>query len=238
MVDILSGGGFTFKVTESVSSAKKKMEEAFVEAANPVFIKAVPKIQMAVRKIIARTLFNSKTYEELINGDLRLEIGIPEGEANSRLRMILAYLIEDIRVTFKPLKRKGGSFSGGFKVFIIKEDFQKIVNIPEAQIVTDKGQVLKWLYWMLFEGDKIILNNFVVKYGDFEASRSGGAIMVEVNRDPAKMWTGMQELGWAIPKEHSGVQDNNWISRALYDKVIEILDMIADATQEAIESSI
>lgn len=232
------GGKFVFQVSENINSIKKKMEEAFADIANPVLLKATPKIEYSLRLIIRSILLESNTYDQLINGDLRHEIGIPDGEATNRLRMIIAELINDIRVSFKPIKKKGANFSGGYQVYIIKEDFKRVINTPEAQIVTDKGQTLRWLEWMLFEGDKIILTDFVVKFGDFEASRSGGAIMVSTKRDPVKNWTGMQELGWAIPKEHSGVKDNNWISRQLYENVERILDMLAEAAQKAIESSI
>lgn len=229
--------GFEIRILESDASIRKKVEEALLEEMNPILLKAVTRIEKAIPPKINEIFENTNTYEAILNGPLRNELGIPAGENMSRLKAIINELASQIIVEFKPIKRRGTNWTGGYNIFIFQRDFRKVLSLPESNINTPNGN-LPWLKWLLIEGDRIIIDGYVVKPGNFKASRSGGAIMTKPGRDPIKSWTSTPSTGWSVPKEHSGVRDANWITRSIDENIEMLKDLISVATREAIEENI
>lgn len=229
---------FQIRLTESITTIKKKIEDALIQEMNPVLERALGSVKRNVVPKLIQIFKSSETYDAILTSDLKYELGLPAGQERSRLDSIVEELSKQVEVEFKQLRRRGSNIYGGYTVYIVESNFRKVLNLPDSQINTEKGQTLNWLKWMLLDGDRIILNNAFIKFGNFKASRSGGAIVVESKRDPVKGWTSMQSMGWSVPKEHSGTQDNNWVTRALFDNIESILDIIGEAVKEAIEESI
>ena len=92
--------------------------------------------------------------------------------------------------------------------------------------ITDKGQQLPWLKWLLTLGDAVIVRDFEVRAGFPKHSRTGDKIMVDVfylNKGG----------GWRVPPEHAGSEGNNFITRAIDEALPriekEIIDLFTDA---------
>lgn len=228
---------FEIRILETDASLKKKVEEALIEEMNPILNKAVTRIEKSIPLKIKSIFEETDTYDAILNGPLRYEFGIPAGESASRLESIIDELCSQVIVEFKPIKRRGSNWTGGYKIFMFESSFRKVVGLTEAKVQTSGGE-LPWLKWLLIEGDKIIINDYVVKFGDFKASRSGGAIMTKPGRDPIRSWTNSPAQGWSVPKNYSGVRDANWVTRAIDEHMEFLKELISVATKEAIEESI
>jgi hypothetical protein len=72
----------------------------------------------------------------------------------------------------------------------------------EGSILTEKGEVLEWLRWLLTFGDRIIISEYQIHLISGKG-RSGRGIMVA---DDAS--------AWRVPPRFSGTIRNNWLTRA------------------------
>jgi hypothetical protein len=83
----------------------------------------------------------------------------------------------------------------------------------QFSVITEKGQQLPWLKWLLFEGTSSIVKDYDVKFGPNTKSRTGEAIMVQTNRS------------WRVPPEFAGTIADNWFTRAI-DSIDDSIETI------------
>ena len=72
------------------------------------------------------------------------------------------------------------------------------------------GGSLPWLQWLLLEGDSIIIANFGVEYSNEAQGRAG----------PARMTR--QARPFRVNPKFSGTKDDNFITRSLSGRILEI----------------
>ena len=149
------------------------------------------------------------------------------GEEEKRLKAVLAVLSKQIVVEATKVTVSGNTFrSGGLKVFMFKKDFRDLFDLPEAKVVTENGDTLPWLEWLLLGGNMTLISGYDVRYGNYGGrtnrdgmviSRSGIAIMV-----PG------ETLNWDLGPL-GGTQNNNWLTRAIeLSFTIEYIDTIVE----------
>ena len=83
-----------------------------------------------------------------------------------------------------------------------------------------KGTDLNWLEWLLLFGNKTIIRDYVVEFGDNPRSRTGRAVM-----------KGVKSGKWGVPPEFAGTKNNNWITRAIESADSEINSILKEATK-------
>jgi len=92
----------------------------------------------------------------------------------------------------------------------------KLINDIGASYKTDKSVNIPWLEWLLLRGDVPIISNYYVSTsGNLLNSRTGLAVMKR-----------SKTSAWRVPPQFSGVEKNNFITRALdnvADNVVDIL---------------
>lgn len=217
-------------LTEPIDKIHKKVLFAMRDELNRVITKAVPNIQTAIQNRSRVFFETSKEARALIHGPLNAHFGIPKGEEAYRVGAIIQTVINNIEVTSKKVSVLGYRLGGGITVGAIVADFSDVLNHPEATITTDKGEVLPWLHWLLLEGDRIIIADYNIRFGNYSSnkfnSRSEQAIMY-------KSGTGM----WRVPPQYSGTANNNWLTRAIFDVSAAYVDMVGQVIQEKIEAA-
>ena len=156
------------------------------------------------------------------SGTLNAEVGLPAGQASSAADAIVEAVLESLDVTFK---RFDTNLSGGLSIGIQPEDFQNILGIGQATIITEKGQKLDWLQWLLESGNRIIIRDYDIAYGSYgRRSRSGqGSIMVKTGKG-----------GWKMPSQYAGTIEDNFVTRAFEGREEDIARIISKRVKSKI----
>lgn len=187
----------TFIVTTPNRVIEAEINKAISDKTTKLIKSKLNNIKQEIQFEVKYALNTSRTYYELITGDLRSHFGIPAGEEAARVESIVNTIADNVSVEYI------NSYFGGLKIGILREGFKDILGLPAAVINTAKGN-LAWLEWLLLQGDNIIVSDFIIKRGQNPFSRSGDAIMIE-------------QIGgfWKVPSSFSGTANDNWLTRVL-----------------------
>ena len=184
----------------------------------------------SIRGPIRTHLIGSDTYRSLISpdGGLRAMFGFHQGTEGEKVDAVIDRIIQEMTVKITKRKISGTVLALDFDTVVLDYTKTSIFNMPEAIITTDKGTNLRWLEWLLLEGSKRIIQGFHVVFVSgikAEYSRSGAALM-------------FRNGTFGVPLKHSGMKDNNWITRALSDGENEPKATLKTAFQIGIETAV
>jgi len=189
------------KLEETESQISKKILEALLPQIDSYLNKIFNKVSVQIKDTVIQSIKSAPEYSALLYGQLKAEFGLPDSE--SRVNSIINFW-ENITVEYKNTKISRGSLSGGFKISMIKRDFTDVLSTNDAVFITEKGDALNWLEWLLLFGNKTIIKDYNVQLGPNPRSRTGMAIM-----------QGAVSGKWSVPNSYSGTINNNWITRAI-----------------------
>lgn len=191
------------KIIDSNNKIENNVLDACRDELKKMFTKAIPKIRADVINLTVDALSGSPEIQSLKHGTLKFDFGLTEDPTTA----IIYAVANSINVYFKGLRLNKRSTTNVLSIYIQPSDFQNLLNLPDAYSVTELGNSLPWLKWLLTAGDAILIKGYHVEYGNSPNSRSGGAIMV-----PQSIFK--------VNSAFSGTEDDNFITRALanYDK--------------------
>lgn len=191
------------KILDSNNKIEKNILDACRDELKKIFNKAIPKIRADIINLTIKSLSTSPEIQSLKSGVLKFDFGLAEDPTES----IIYAVSNSIDVYFKGLRINKNSTTNILSIYIQPTDFQNLLNLPEAISVTELGNSLPWLKWLLTAGDAILIKDYHVEYGNYPQSRSGGAVMV-----PKSIFK--------VNSAFSGTEEDNFITRALsqYDK--------------------
>lgn len=208
----------TIKILEDNAQIVKLMREALLKEINKYFtLNVIKDVIKAIRPKIKLLLTSAPEPNSIIGGDLGGQLGIPSGAEAFFVNRIVTEIANNIALDFHPIKMSGNNITGGFTFYVAKDDFSDILALPEATIITSKGQILPWLEWLLIQGNKVIISEHSLAFSPGH-SRSHSYIMV---KDAGGFWS--------VPSQFAGTVKDNWITRAL-DTHIKAIQVIV-ATQ-------
>ena len=186
-------------IKESDQQIYDKIARSIRDDLNILFANCLRDIKYTVNHKLFRALTISPEYVSISNGDLKVELGLVDG--NSRLINIINIWLSNIDVTFNKFRLVAGNYSGGIRIHGINNDYTDVLSLPDSSLITERGEVLPWLDWLLNYGSKIIIADYDVIFRP-GMGRTDGGIM-------------MHRGEWGIPSVYSGVKDNNFITRAI-----------------------
>tara|TARA_Y100000310_G_scaffold341028_1_gene438850 strand:+ start:508 stop:1161 length:654 start_codon:yes stop_codon:yes gene_type:complete len=196
---------FSLEIQESDKQIAALVSNALSKRLSKALLTAGSRIQSDVRRVFRQAITSSGEYASLTGGDLQGHIGVPN--ASSRMAEIISVWIKSILVTIDPPRSIGGSLRGGLKISIVK-DWQAALTSSAASFITDKGQTIPWLEWLLLAGDSQFIVDYDVELNLTSAqqarSRTGIGIMVTQNGSR-----------WGVPSEFSGTASDNFVTRAI-----------------------
>lgn len=181
--------------------------------------KTIQNIKSEVQAEVISAFRSSRIYQELVIGDLRKHFGLPKGQEFNLVDTIIQKIASSVIVDYVPIALFGTNFQGGIVIHIQKEGFADLLTLPEA--VVDNNP---WLDWLIMQGDRIIVSDFSVAFGNFPFSRSGDAIMIK-------------NIGgfWKVPSFASGTPNNNWITRTLELMQNNISDIVEKQVKKVLQ---
>ena len=203
----------SLEILETDEQISAKIRQELLRDINKRLIRSTVKLAPKLRTIIKDSIQSQPEYISLRDGDLMIEFGLIDGA--NRLDTIIEYWTNSLIINNKSVRSIGGRFKGGLEIKAIKRDYSDVLYLPESVFTTEKGSDLRWLEWLLLEGDNAIILDYSIMYGNFKRSRTGGGIMVQ-----------RKGSSWRVPPEFSGTIDNNFVTRALDEASVEIEDTI------------
>lgn len=195
---------YSVELVETKEQIENTILQLIIQKINQIISKIVPKIKVALVSNIRNAIKIQPEYLSLDNGQLAGDFGFRDGRA--RIDAIIEKWLDTIIVKGKKSKKTGKYVIAQIEIGSIPDAYEQILGMPEAISVTEKGQQLPWLQWLLFHGTEQIISGWKIRYGPIKgtASRSGRAIMIE------------QDSGsWGVPAKYSGTPIDNFLTRAL-----------------------
>lgn len=188
---------------ESDSQIEKLIRDELVSHFKEVLNASQYTIADSIQTVVISSIRESDEYEALRNGKLVAQFGLTETQA--KLDAILAEWTKQLEVDIN-----GTTLTVG----VIKRDLADVLSLAEAKQITEKGEPLEWLDWLLTQGDKTIIKDYQISLDPKKAarfSRTGLALMVRGKK-------------WSVPSEFAGTKNKNWVTRVIDhipDSVIE-----------------
>jgi hypothetical protein len=206
---------FDLKLIENSNQIQNMILDNLLLMIEPVIQQSIPGIQKKIVDLAISKIKAEPEYDALLNGQLRLEFGIPN--PTTMVDVIIGMWANNIVVNQTPFRKTKSGISGSFSINMIKDDFSDVLAFTSASTVydTSSGAELPWLQWLLLDGSKILVRNHYVKIGPNRNSRTGMAVMAE-----------SKSQNWRVPSEYAGTKNNNWVTRALSTINNEISDII------------
>ena len=205
-------------IVETNSEINTMILEIMADHINDTLNIAMPKITTEIKELVAVSLREEPEYQSLLSGRLKAEFGLSD---TNMVDNIIDKLVSTIDVSRSTVSYNKIGLVGGFTITMMKsDDMNGVIFTDIASVISNNGQHLPWLQWLLLEGNNAIVKNFDVKMGSYSQSRSGMAIMVS-SRD-----------NWRVPPEFVGTISNNWTTRAIdriEDKIYTLIQDIIEA---------
>jgi len=179
------------------------LEQVIFERFNYALSKSIPAIQNQVRAKIKNAIIMSDTYQQIISGPLKGELGVVNGV--SKLAKIINQWTNSLTIDYEPY---GSTKRGVFTLTMIQGNFDDVINLPEAHFISERAHAdIRWLDWLLTKGRKRIIKHFYYTT-EFDRrrhrSRTGLGVMIH-ETDP----------NWRVPDDYAGTVNNNWITKVV-----------------------
>ncbi len=188
---------FGEKIMASSSKIHDDIMKSYVKDINKHIRRAVPKIKRRLQPFVFNAIFNCPEMLSIRGGKLRIDLGVVSDPSYQ----IAEAVAESVDVKITKFKYSGGSITGGARVNIQPTDNLNLLSLPDSTYITEKGEEIPWLDWLLSYGDKIIIVSYGVLYKS--GGRTGGGIMTQGNAP------------FQIDPRFSGTTSDNFITRAL-----------------------
>ncbi len=200
-------------IVETNDEINTMILEIMADHINDTLNIAMPKITTEIKELVAVSLREEPEYQSLLSGRLKAEFGLSD---TNMVDNIIDKLVSTIDVSRSTVSYNKIGLVGGFTITMMKsDDMNGVIFTDIASVISNNGQHLPWLQWLLLEGNNAIVKNFDVKMGSYSQSRSGMAIMVS-SRD-----------NWRVPPEFVGTISNNWTTRAI-DRIEDKIDILIE----------
>lgn len=202
------------KIKDSLSKIEKKIRNSLSVNLNNLFNSKKDLITKRLREECRGWMLEQPELKSLSGSSIPyslhslfgLELGSEEGVVNS----IVEAVANSIEVKFTKIDNKLG---GGITFYFQPEGFQNLLNLPEGHVITRKGVDIHWLDWLLTQGDAVVVAGY--RYTPDQYGRSG----------IGRMRSGGS---FRVPPSYSGVEGDNFITRALENREREITKIITE----------
>lgn len=155
---------------------------------------------------LATSIRKSGTYKSVINGVLKGELGVVDGQFH--LEAMIKILQSTIQVRIKKPVSDVNRIAGSITVMAVPTDLSSLLNSNVGTYFTRKGVEIKWLNWLLTQGNDVVIDQYIISFENPSASRTGTGMTMEKSE---------VSRGWKVPSRHAGRLNNNFITRAFDD---------------------
>ena len=201
------------EIVESNAQIQNMIEEEIKRQLQLRVSQAGKRMERELRSLFQNTIRNTPAYESLISGQLRDEFGLIAPDR--KLGRIVRRWMSTIKVEVGRIKFSGDEAKSVITIRGVEGDWQDVLSLQEARQLTEKGQELEWLQWLLIEGDKVIIRDYHIELAQSDKKgRAGRYIMAPRGR-------------WSVPSQYSGTANNNFVTQAI-DSIEKKIESIVE----------
>jgi len=185
------------RIKESLKELTAKIANILNDQATKRARKNQPRVRTLVKYELYQAIYECPEMESIRSGKLKFDFGL---DFDPTMQIANA-VSEAFRMRYP--KNPGNVF--GFDIDIQPLSYFNVLDLPGAVQISEKGEVLSWLDWLLTYGSTVvIINNYGVKY--MNSGRSGGANMIEGYN---------YGRGFMVDPAFSGTYGDNFVTRAI-----------------------
>lgn len=196
--------GFGIKLSQKNKTITKLILTEFRKELKKAFPMILSQIEIDVKDLIRVAIQSSSAYIDLLGGSLQGELGVPD--TSTRLPALIDLYVNSIVVKLMPITLTTRTLKGSI-VIKFDQTFANLLTSPEAAYLTDKGEVIPWLEWLLIEGDLTIT--------EYTFSTSPQAVVDIYSRTGLGLMFRTRGGRWSVPTEFAGTIGDNFITRAI-----------------------
>lgn len=191
--------------SRNIAAVQKQIDEAVKRAFKEYTSQAVLRIERKVKAHIRSVLLNDPTIESIKNGVLRGEFGLTaaSGKGNAVVKAVIdSFQTKNVQVTFN---RRFARLT----MQIVSPNLDGVLDITEADQETPTSEVtsIPWLEWLIRRGRDKVVKGHGVLFGS-SMGRSGLPFIMIGGE-------GNKSLSYQVPKEYSGTERTNFITKAI-----------------------
>lgn len=201
----------TVSLVDTNNQISRDIERAISEEINKRIKKNSSKVQKRLKQSVDKWI---RTSPEILSiqaegaiDSLNAQFGFPLGFGSSAAEAVVKSVVESVEAEIKDFSV---GLRGKINFYIQPENLTNLLTLPQGFIDIANGS-LPWLDWLLRQGGRTIITGY--EYQPGKDGRSGGGTMVGGSF-------------WRVPPQFSGVEDNNFITRALSGREIELNKII------------
>lgn len=203
----------SLKLVESVRAIVLKVNKGLAKIFNKRVSKQALTIEQQIKPLVSAALLSSPEIRSLSSGELRIDFGLTQDPSAD----IVNAITNSLSVRVRKAIATASDIQGGILITLQPTDYNNLFSLSVATQITEKGDVLPWLEWLLTLGQQVVIADFGVEYGSY--GRTGGGRMVE-GATPFK-----------VNSQYAGTVDRNFITRAVEKISPQIQNIIIKALQ-------
>ena len=200
-------------LTESARAIALKINKGLASIFNKIVSKKARSIEAQIRPLVSAALLSSSELRSLSSGTLRIDFGLTQDPSAD----IVNAVTNSLSVQARKAVASSSGIKGGVLITLQPADYSNLFSLSTATQITEKGDSLPWLQWLLTFGQQVIIADFGVEYGSY--GRTGGGHMIG-DATPFK-----------VNSQYAGTIDNNFITRAINPILPQIRNIIIKALQ-------
>lgn len=212
-------------VTTTASFKKRILKAMQKEITKKLSSKAFQDdLRRDTKRILRESLMRQPEYLDMVahDGKLRRELGVVD--STSAMDSLVRDWVNSTHVKIANPRIVGSMLVGSLvTIRAIQADYEDVINRAYASYITEDGDTIPWLEWLLKKGQSVLVTNYVV----FRPNRHTSASRTATNTIMKKTAGG----AWGVPEEYSGTLENNFATRAVMDAVKPIEDLIIRQTR-------
>ena len=196
-------------IDPQMANLKQRILEDTAKHLKDVLYAMKTSVKDRVGVLIEDAINESPEKRELEDGILRAELGVEDGKG------MVKKIIEKLKENVDPLviepKLVGEGIEGGMLVQVLREDFQELLDLPDATYESYSTRkhspiTVPWLEWLLTGGDGPIVQGY------FYFTK----IQPRYSRTEKGFMAKGSNRNWAL-SQYSGTGSDNWLTRAFKD---------------------
>jgi len=199
------------KLIEGARAIALKINKGLANIFNKRIFRQANSIESQIKPLISAALLSSPEIQSLSSGTLRIDFGLTQDPSAD----IVNTITNSLSVQVQRAIATASGIKGGVLITLQPTDYSNLFSLPSAVQITEKGEVLPWLEWLLTLGQQLVIADFGVEYGAY--GRTGEGRMTE-GAAPFK-----------VNSQYAGTVDNNFITRAVEKISPQIRNIIIKA---------
>lgn len=185
-------------ITQKIKTALNK--KIYIEGAlNAKLIR----LSERLHELLYINFFKSETYISLTGGELRAEFGLDESSVNDLPELVKKLVSVTVMINSVPKVNNMVTISIGFS------DYEEIDFSKDGMFVTEKGDIINWLWWLLSAGESEIAT--IDQYSVYLKQGQGRSHMAVMIKSVGQ--------SYSVDGYFAGTPHDNWVTRTLRENI-------------------